>query len=268
MVTYYKLDKVITVGESWRAEENKFYVIKAIGTDASPALTPYVERYPLGAIRADVAPLHKTSSNLLGPLDLGALYYVVPPKHIFKVAGPSGAKCRIIGRIGVLGPGEALPAGMMERFGKQPTHHLTYVTDSESLGTDETWTAGREFGVYKLTPLTPEVYKFNNVCMVSVTGDTISEGQVGIRFYLEAAPFDILETTMGKLGVDALSMPHPPRDVAEEIPFSLEDLPIEVKGDKTFEVRAINVSGGDLPPATGAAWTVKFTAVVEYLKRP
>ena len=264
MVKYYKLDKIFEQGTTYEMPNDRFYVIEAIGTDATSATYLKIDGVDTGAIISTIAPLHKTSSNILGPLKLGQLYYVVPPNKTFTVEGPSGAKVRCIGKIGVLAPGEAIPGNFASRFAEQGDHYLTYDTDTYSISGSGTWTAGTEYEVYSLTPKTIETYKFNNFAGVSISGFTVSEGQVGIIFHLDGTPLDILTTDPGKKGIDALSMPLPPASDTERIPFTLADLPIEVLGDHTIKVTAMNVSGSDI---SFTDLSITFTAVVEYLKK-
>jgi len=267
MVEYYKLDKVLSVGTTYRTPPDRFYVIKKIGTDASSDCYLKIDGVDTGPIISTVAPMHKTSSNLLGPLDLGDLYYVIPPNKTFTVEGPSGAKMRIIGLIGKLAPGEAIPGQFAARFNAQGKHYLTYVQGSYSVGTDVAWSADVEYEVYSLTPRTIEVYNFNNVAMASVAGGSFNEGQIALRLYYDGTPLDMLTSEPGPKGIDVLSMPHPPADSTEEEPFTFADKPIQVLGDHTFTVKAVNVSGGTLTPATGSSWTITFTAIVEYLQK-
>jgi len=267
MVEYYKLDKIFVQGTTYQAPADEFLVIKKLGTDAATDAFLKIDGGDTGKLITDVAPLHKTSSNLLGPLDLKELYYVVPPDKKFWIEGPSGAKFRCIGQIGKLAPGEAMPATYAARFAEQTKKYLTYITGSYSLGTDVVWINQIEYEVYSLTPKTTERFSFNNYVGASITGDTVTDGDFGIRFYLEGKPLDNLTRDIAKLGVDVLSMPKPPADTTEEELFSLADRPIDVPGDITFTIKASNESGVDKAPAAGASWTIAVTAIVEYLKQ-
>lgn len=270
MVKYYPLDKIFVQGTTYELPADRFYVIKKIGTDASTDAYLFIDGVETGAIISEVAPLHRTSSNLLGPVDLGELYYVVPPDKKFTVEGPSGAKIRAIGLIGVLAPGESLPGPYATRFDEQGKHYITYVKDSVTLASaGGSWAADSETEVYSLTPKTVEKYIFNNIAMAKVenASATISEGEVGIRFFLEGTPLDILTSDPGKKGIDLLSMPYPPTPTTEERPFTLKELPIEVPGDYTFSVKAVNVSGSAIAASTSEDMTCTFAAIVEYLKK-
>jgi len=267
MPQYFALDKILKQGVEYPMAEDEFMAINALGTDSAGAGRLRVERQLTGDIKQVIAPAHKINTNLLTLLGLGDLYYVVPPKKKALWEGDSGSVCRVKGKLGILGAGEAMPAGMLARAAEQDIHFITFIEDSVSLGTDEVWAAGRELTVLELTPKTIEKYTLNNIALASVTGDTISNGQVGIRFYLEGKPIDNLSASNLPLGIDALSMPSPPAETTESIPFSFKDNPVEVGGDKTLKITAINISGGDLTPATGSAWSVTVTCVVEYLTK-
>ena len=267
MVNYYPLDKVFSEGTDYETPNDRFYVIRKIGTDGSTGTRFVIDGVETGEIIETIAPLHRTSSNLLGPLDLGDLYYVVPPNKTFSVSGPAAARIRAIGQIGVLAPGEVLPATEAARFNEQGKRYITYIQDTYSKATDETWAAGEEQEVISLTPRTIEEYRFDRQVLASMTGASFAEGTFALRFYLDGKPLDILTTGPGNLGVDVLSMPSPPADSTEQDAFTLADLPIVVAGDHTFSVRAINISGAGQTPDFGFAWSVTVRAIVEYLMK-
>jgi len=268
MAKSFPLDVTLIEGRDYQTRSRQVLVIRRIGTDATSPAHLNIDEKPLGDIITTVAPLHKTSSNLLGPLYLDKLYYVVPPETKVIVEGPSGAKMRCVGYQILLEPGEPFADPYKARFKLQPNHYLTYVEGSYSLGTDVVWKDKAEYEVYSLTPKTIETYWFNRVVMGSITGDTVSEGDFGIRFYLDGRPLDwVLEKTP-VAGIDVLSMPRPPADTTEEEPFTLKELPVEVLGDHTISIRARNISGADKSPATGASWKITVTAIVEFLRKP
>jgi len=269
VVKYFKLDKIFTQGSTYELPNDRFYVIRKIGTDGTSDTKLVIDGVETGPIINEVAPMHKTSSNLLGPLDLKDLLYVVPPNKTFYVDGPSGAKMRCIGLIGVLAPGEAMPPQYASRFTEQGKHYWTYKKASATLASaGGSWAADAEADVLSVSPKTIEKYIFNRVVMAKVenSASAISEGEVSVRFYLEGTPLDILTTDPGKKGIDILSMPYPPADSTEEEAFTLEDLPIEVLGDHTFEIKVLNVSGSAISASSGADMTATIAAIVEYLK--
>lgn len=264
---FVHLDKVLTAGTEYVTPKRIAYIIEKIGTNSSGDAYLEIEGRKTGVINSTVAPLHVTSSNKLGPLDLGKLYYFIPPETKFKFVGDSGSKCRIIGKTLILSPGESVPDEYMTRFEAQSRHYFKYVEGTYSHGTDVAWTANDENEVLSITPLTIEKYIFNRILMASVENVTISEGDMAITVYLDNTPipFDWAENI--QRGIDVLSCPRPPSDSTEEVPFTFEHLPIEVTGDHTISFRAINTSGADLTPASGTSITVTITAIVEYLKQ-
>ena len=87
---------------------------------------------------------------------------------------------------------------------------------------------------------------------------------VGLILVLEGEILDILTTTPGKKGLDAYFMPRPPKYDGVNVPFSFEDLPIEVPGDYTLTMKLINNSGGDLTVAAATDQYIDY--IVEYQK--
>jgi len=263
MVTVFKLDKVITEGTSYKTHARVAYVVKKLGTDAASATHLKVDNKPLGDLIRDVAPMRKTSSYIIGPLDLGELSYVIPPDTDFVVEGASGAKMRLIGEIHLLEPGETLAGDLMGRFDRQTEHYKTYVTGSYSFGSATEWADGDEVELYTLTPSTIEKYIFNGIIMVDYTGFTPNPGDVAIQFYLDNSPIENLFSTNLAGGIDLLSMPHRDDVASNEKPFTLEDFPIEVEGDHTLKITAKNVSGGAISLNSAS---ITLYAIVEYIK--
>jgi len=269
VVEYFKLDKIVKVGEVLQMPADRFYVIRKVGTNATSPVQLVIDGVETGPFVADVAPLHRTAGNLLGPLDLKDLYYVVPPNKKFWVKGPSGAVVRIVGEIGKLAPGEPLPSTFAARFENQGRVYRTYVTGSATLApAGDSWAADAETEVLVLTPRTIERYLFNDVVMASLSGyaSAPAEGDVAVRFFLEGAPLDILTKEAGRLGVDLFSMPKPPAGGTEMEPFTLADRPIEVLGDRTFSVRFVNAKGAAIPAATGSPLVASVWLICTYSK--
>ncbi len=267
VVEYFKLDKVFVQGTTYSMPADRFYVIRAIGTNATSPVWLKIDGVDTGKIISDVAPLHETTSNLLGPMNLGNLFYVVPPQKTFTVEGPSGAKMRCIGLIGKLAPGEGLPGDLAGRFTEQGKHYWTYDTASVQLAAaGGSWAKDAETEVYSRTPKTIEEITFNNVVMASLanTATAPAEGDVAVRFFLDGSPLDILTTEPGKKGVDLYSMPKPPAGTTEMVPFTLADKPIRVLGDHTISIKAVNTSGAAISASSTAAMTFAVWAIIEY----
>jgi len=269
MVEYYKLDKIFVQGTTYQMPSDRFFVIRKIGTDGTSSTYLKIDGVDTGPIINDVAPLHSTSSNHLGPLDLGDLYYVVPPDKTFTVEGPSGAKMRCIGQIGKLAPGEALPANHASRFTDQGKHYYKYDTATATLASaGGSWAADAETEVYSLTPKTVEKAIINNIMLAKLenAASTPSEGDVAIRPFLEGTPLDILTSEPGKKGIDLYSCPYPPASTTEITPFTFRDQPIEVPGDNTFTLKFVNTSGSAIAASTASDMTATIAIVFEFIK--
>jgi hypothetical protein len=266
MVEYFALDKILKQGVTYSAPNDEFLIIEAIGTNATTDAYLKIDGSDTGKIIADIAPLHKTASNKLGPLDISKLPYIVPPQKRFTVEGASGTKFRVIGKIGKLAVGEAVPSTILTRFDEQRSRYITYISGSKTVGTNVVWGADVEYEVLSLTPKTTEKYVLNRFAGAEITGGSFSEGDFAIRFYLDGRPLDNLAKDVAPYGIDVLSMPKIPTSTTEELPFTLEDTPIEVLGDHTLTVKAVNVSGSNKSPSSGSSWAIAFVAVVEYAR--
>jgi len=265
MVDYYKLDKIFVQGTNYQMPNDRFYVIKKLGTDQATATKLVIDGVETGEISNLVAPLYATSSKLLGPLDLGNLFYVVPPNKTFFVDGASGAKMRCVGLIGVLAPGEDLPSQYASRFTEQGSHYLMWDQGSKSYASDYTWSDGEEIEIYSLTPKTIETYIFNNIVQVETGVSGLAAGQAALRVYIDGKVLDILTTEPGKKGIDAFFIPRPPKYDGVREPFTFADWPLRIDGDHTIQLKLINVSGGNLTVA--AATDQYIDLVVEYIKK-
>ena len=264
MARMWILDKIIDQGTTYTTPRRVGYVIEKIGTDSSSQAYLMVDNKKTTEFLNTVAPVHKTSSNLLGPLDISELPVIVPPDTDFYLSGASGSKARIIGKSIFLDPGEGMPGDYMTRYAEQHRKYFTYYQGSYSLGTDVAWGAGVEYEILSITPLTIEKVVFDGPVLVSISGGTVNEGDFGVKFYMDNSPFefDIADNLME--GIDSLSMPSPPADSTEETVFTLKDFPIEVMGDHTFSIRVENVSGASKSPTAGSSWSVTITAVAKY----
>jgi hypothetical protein len=261
----YKLDKVFVQGTVYELPNDRFYVIKKIGTDQASETKLVIDGVEVGGISNIVAPLYKTSSKLLPPLDLGDLFYVVPNNKQFYVSGASGAKVRCIGLIGVLAPGEIMPPSYVSRYMEQGKRYLVWSQGSKLYDTNYTWANDEEISIYSLTPKTNEQYVLNNLCLVETGVASLADGAAALRVYLEGKVYDILTSTPGKKGLDCKYMPRPPVYNGVDTPFTFADWPITVGGDQTLELKLVNVSGGGL--TISAAVDQYIDLVLEYWKR-
>lgn len=266
MVKFIPLDKILVEGVTYETDKREVLVIEAVGTDAASDVYLEIDGKATGKFKNIIAPMKVTSSNKLGPLKLGELFYVVPPFTKLKVVGPSGAKVRIIGRKLILDVHEATPSEYLNRFYNQHNAYVTYLEGTYELGTDVTWKAGAEYTIIEYTPKTIEKIILNGPMMVNVSGNTVNPGDFGVKIYLNNNPIENILGTNIQDGIDVLSCPRPPSDSAGEEPFTFAKLPIEVPGDVTLKVNVKNTSTGDKPPASGSSWSVTVTLVVSYYR--
>ena len=258
--------RVLKEGVTYRAKPRQAFIIERIGCDAATKCALKVANVTTGVIDRDVAPLHKTSSNLLGMLDLGSLFYVVKPEEEFAIEADSGAKAVVAGKALILESGEPIPSELEARHSEQGKHYLRKFEGSFSLGTDVAWGADVAYEVLSITPLTDEKIVLNNVFMVSISGDTVNEGDFAVELWLDNVPIENITAENWYAGYDAKYAPYPPADTTEMIALSFKENPIEVLGDHTLSVKVRNVSGASKSPASGSSWTVKVKFVAEYLK--
>jgi hypothetical protein len=265
MIPYY-LDIYISNNTEYTMEEDRAYIVRAIGTNSTSDAQVYVDGRPLTIFDADLAPLNLTTSNFNGPFNLKELYIVIPPKKKFKVIGSPESVTRLIGTMLMLDTNEVLPAEYAQRYAEQFNHFWTKVYGSVTLGTDVKWKADQELKVISLLPLTSEKYILNNLIMGRVTGGTISRGQVGVYHKWRDTPYSMHSYSAGPQGIDILSMPYPPSATTELYAFYLDEYPIEVPGDIRVDIVAKNVSGSDLTPTSGQSWKVEINLMSEYFK--
>jgi len=268
MVREFPLDLIVKQGVEYQTRDRQALIIRKLGTDGATDTHLKIDGKDLGNIKSLVAPLRVTETNLLGPLNLGDLYYVVPPEISFEVVGPTNAKMRLIGKMILLDPGVKLGAPYITRFLAQHYHYLTFVEGTYSHGTDVKLVKDAEVEVISLTPKTIEKYTFNNVIMASVTNYTAVGGDLGLRFKIDVEDLEALLAKPLVGGIDILSCPRPPADTTNQVPFSFAPKPIVVLGDRTFRVRIRNISGADISPAAGTSLTFYVTAICEYFKTP
>jgi len=260
----FALDLTLKQGVEYQTGPLQALKIDAVGTDATDKGHLWVERKELGDIVDTVAPLHKTETNLLGPLCLGELFYVVGPESKFRWEGPTGTKCRIVGQMAMLEVGEAIPVDWAARLAVQHRHYLTFVEGEYSHGVDVALVADAEVLVLAVTPLTIETYRFKHPLMASVANYTPSEGDLALRFRLVGEELEALLKEPAVGGIDVLYAPRPPADATQMVPFSMERCPVEVLGDRTIEFRVRNISGAAISPAAGTSLTFTVTAICEF----
>jgi hypothetical protein len=261
MPATYFLKKILKTNTTYEMEKDRYYVIKRIGTDVSARVTAKVDGIPVVDIFNLIAPIARTSSNTLGPLDLGEYFIVVPPERKLLFESTGSGNVYIEGDLVVLAPGEAIPSEHIARYNTYANRKITYINASYTVGAS--WPAGQEVTVVDITPPTIEDWIFDSFAGVSVSGLASAQtyGQINLKLYYDGKPLDLLVATAGPHGIETLMMPLPPTDSANKDPFTFKEKPITVVGGHTLSVKAVNVSGSALSAATGQNITVRFAAV-------
>jgi hypothetical protein len=238
----FKLDKVLDTGTLYRAERDKAYVIKAAGTNVTDKVTLSVSGIPSLEIRNELASIDITSANVSGLLDLKDNFVVVPPDKVFRFDSPVAGKVRIKGEIIELSPGETLPTDLMSRFTAQGRKFYTFNYATLSIGTS--FSSGDERTVLNITTPVKEQLTFNHRIGFDIDNLPAANnipGQIGIRFFLDDKPLDIVETAMGDLGIDIWGNRLPPTLTNNFEVGSLADRPIVLTEGRNLKVKFVNV---------------------------
>jgi len=262
------LDRTFSTNTEYKTSERTVYVFRYIGTNLAENVTVKIDGKECGIIHSDIAPKHRNADNLYGPLYLRELFYVVPPETKFEFTSSSSGEVRVIGDLILLDIGETAPGDLLTRFNEQHRHFYTVFSGSYTFGTDEAFADGQEVTLFDKRNESNESFKLNHIAGVSVSNVSgYAQGQIGVRIYLNEVPYDTLDSSEGKFGIDSYNMPLPPTASVESRPFSFKVMPLEVPADNRLRITAINVSGGNLTPPSGSAISITFRAVAEYLRR-
>jgi hypothetical protein len=261
MPAAYILRKILKTNVTYEMEKDRYYVIRRIGTNTTSKVTVKVDGIPVVDIFSTIAPIAKTSSNLLGPIELSDFFIVVPPERKLLFESAASANVYVEGDLIVLAPGETIPTDHLARYNTYATRKITYADVSVTVGTS--WPAGQEVKVADLTPPTIEDWIFDGFAGVVVTNLSAAQayGQINAKFYYDGKPLDLLVAVAGPHGIETLKMPLPPTATAEFEPFSFKDKVIYVVGGHTLTVTAINVSGAALSATAGQNIIVRFVAI-------
>jgi hypothetical protein len=264
------LDKVVPAGTTFVTEKREAFIVQVIGTNSATDGTLYIDEKPMITLKSLVAPHRLRDSNLLGPLQLGDLYIVIPPETKYLWSAAAGTVVRFIGTKILLEPGEVLGEPYISRYKAQFNNIIVYREGVYNHGVGNSWPAGDEREVLRITPSTIEEYVFNNVLMASVENVSggVADGDWGVFIYVDRQPIDFIHHTGEKKGIDVLSCPRPPTDTTEEIPFSLQNYPIEIPGDHEISFRIVNNSVTAKSPTTGNAIIATVTVLAQYFRQP
>jgi len=267
----FPLDLYLTQGSVYETGKREALVVEKIGTDGTTWATPphlRIDDKPLGDIIQDLCPLHQIAARFVPLLDLGPLYYVVPPETEVIVEGAAGDIIRCKGYLLKLAVGEAMPTDLMARFKAQPSHYMTYLRGTYSHGTDTALVKDAEVEVISYTPKTTERAVLKGLLMAKVANYTEAEQDLAVRIYLTppGAPLDFILEKTKTGGLDFTSLPYPPGsptgEVADYQGFHLP--PVEVGGDVTVSIKARNISGGAISPAAGTSLDFDILVGMEF----
>ncbi len=263
----YKLDKIVDMNTEIAMESYRAFVVEKIGTDDTAEVTARIDAKKVGAFLGELAALRKVTTNLGGPLPLGPHFLVIPPSKTFEFVGTAAKLVRLMGKIIELAVGETLPSDYLSRFAAQHNEYITCLEGTDVV-TGTSWADKGEKVLKSLTPSTVEQYVFNDRFYVNQVAAGVAaeaEGDVGVRLYLDGAPLDHLLAASGRRGLARMSLeiPETTKDKAHE-PFTLADSPVTVPGDRTLDVKAMNVSGAVLFATTEASF--RWYGVAVYKK--
>ncbi|MCD6590271.1 hypothetical protein J7K74_03770 [Candidatus Woesearchaeota archaeon] len=264
MARVLPLLKTLKTGTEYQTEERELWVIKRIGTDATSDLTIKIDNKDVLTIRDLWAPIVKSTSNILGPFDLGDLYLVVPPATKIICGTATGNFVRIEGEKLILEPRESPPGDIMSRFYAQTQVFWELLEGSIDLGTDVVFGADSEQKILTVKPEFYHVYKLVGPVMVSVSGGTWNPGDFAVVLYKDGNPEENIYKAQPGPGIDVYYLPRPPTSSNESV-FKFPE-PIEITKGHYVEFYIRNVSGADKAPATGSAWTFTLSVLAIHQK--
>ena len=268
MAKKFPLDVILEEGDEYETGAREALVIREIGTNAATETSPAnlkIDNKPLGSITQTLSPISKINTLFLGLLNLGKLFYAVPPETSIAVDGPTGLEIRCVGELLKLAPGEVLPTDLMARFNAQPNHYLTFEYGTVDWSAGKTFADKEEVEVISLTPKTIERVIFNGLVEAKCPDWARAMHEIGLRFYLDNAPLDFLleKTPIG--GIDLYNTPYPPKEDVDHRAFSLAGFPIAVEGDHTISIRQRNIKGADIAIGAVAGNGPFVAAICEFI---
>lgn len=263
----YKLDKIYSIGTTYRTEEDKALIIEAIGTNVSDTVTCFIDGTYTTKFNSVFAPLTENVNNAMGLLQLGDYYLVVPPDKPFRFESTASGKVRVKGKLLVFGPGELLPPNYLSRFGEQGTKYVTFVQGSYTSAAGASIPSGEVATLINLTPGIGERYVFNSYALfaASTSAGSIASEDLAFRFYLDDNPIDLVETSMGPLGFTSISSSYPPKYNASLEIFDMSDFVIDLLPGKNLKVRLIN-NGPAKTLSSGETLSANILMVAIYTK--
>jgi len=263
----FPLDIILEEGDVYETGKREALVIRKIGTNAATETSPtnlWIDEKPLGKITQTLSPISKVNTLFMDLLDLGHLFYVVPPETEVIVEGPSGLEIRCVGELLKLAVGETLPTDLMARFKAQPNHYMTFLYGYVDWSAGKTFAADEEIEVISYTPKTIERIAVYGPLQAKLVGWTRAMHEVAVRFYLENVPYDLIleKTKIG--GIDLYNTPYPPTETTEHNGYVMPKGFIEVPGDHTLKIKQRNISGADITIAAATGNGPYVCCAIEY----
>ena len=260
------LIKFLDMNTEYELPSRVSWVIERIGTDDTSNVEIYIDNKQVLTINNIVAPLQFTDNNLLGPLDLGQYYLVVPEETKIKAVGTSGKKIALYGRKLIHDPGERLGEPYISRFDGQPNAKMYFWEGTYSHGTDVAWAANGEQTILTIEPGGLEKYILTGPVMVSLTGGTYDYGDFALLWKINGQRVEYLWQESVGPGIDVKQLPRPPtQDNWYTFRFGERGLELNFGNKMEFLIR--NVSGSDLSPTSGSEWQATVTVMGIYIRQ-
>lgn len=246
--------------------------IRAIGTDSGTTITPSISGNDVGPIVTEVGDIHPRDNAEQGLLQLGDLYYYIPPDTRFELDGSSSDTVRLQGqRIDGISD-QFMNSSDETRFNEQGEYHWTFeegaVDVSEQISDTQTFT------IHTVSPASDEKITMAGIMSVSQSSDgsfSVSEKEIDIFFELDGQRIPGQFNQDDAFLIDITNMPRPPTDTTDQLAFEWgsydpDPNPLVVMGDQDLDIKGRNTSGGALGNANDTS-TFTFTGAVVFDER-
>ena len=270
MARVWYLDRTFDLNTKYELSDRLGMVIRQIGTNVSDEITLWIDNRPTIPFHGDMAPITFNDDNMLGMLDLGDYYFVIPPNVPFEFKSSSSGKVRVRGELWILEHNEDLPSEYYRRLDESFYKGISYKKNTVSLGTDVAFGVNDEVTLIEVEPSKLETYLFDDVVMIkaeNINGG-IDYGMIGILFYTDTEPKEKIVDENPKRGIDIMAFPYPPNQTNGWYPFTLKQTPIKLTEGYKLKITAINVSGADISPVSGTSITFTIFLKMKYEKVP
>ncbi len=257
--------KVFSIGTVYRAETNKSFIVRRVGTNSTTRTRIIVEGRVCGEFIYNFAPLTCTSSNSLYPFELNDLYIVIPKGARFEFSGETGKYVKLEGEILIHEYGEDLPAEFKSRYENQSKEYYTFLQGTYTSAAAATIPSGKVATVLDFTCPAGREYLLNSIFLAeaSTTAGTIPRELLAHQILINDSPLDILDSTMGPFGIATIQTPNPPRADLNFFEYTLENMPIQLREGTNLKVVLIN-NGDAKTLASGETLNSNVIIVARY----